>query len=198
MWQPTHKLNFSCPAVGEPSRRFFLCGSVWLCIPIAVYSRKRNRERKRKNWALAILFTARDFDICCLVRGRLNKFKVKPTAAFSHIAAWGGNHCWETVLILFRIQMNLEGTLLYEWRKQREPRQTDSQPRRDGKTKEKARWMEMYIRNLTNAKLHDLTVWLILDILKHWMQIWYGLCMGDGGSVQSWASIFDSISHTML
>lgn len=49
------------------------------------------------------MFTASDFDICCLVRGRLNKFKVKKTATFSHVSSLREKKkitVGETVLVL--------------------------------------------------------------------------------------------------
>lgn len=134
MWQPTHRLNFYCPAVADVF--LFFCACVCVCMIAhtnCIYRSKKKKKgtgrSRRKNWALAILFTARDFDICCLVRRRLNKFKVKQTARILTHCSSREKHCWETVLVLFRIQMNVEGTLLYEWRKTVDPDRQSTQAR---------------------------------------------------------------------
>lgn len=133
-WQPAHKLNFFCFAVGETSWVFShsVCVCVCLYIPIAIYSRKGNRERKRGKIELQPFCLQPEILIYLLPGKRLNNFKVEQTATFSDIEAWGGKEkkcCWGTVLVLCRIQMNVEGTLLYKWRKQQTQAESQKQTR---------------------------------------------------------------------
>lgn len=115
LWQPAHKPLLPC--------LFF----VWLCIPIFILegSLKRGGEENKKIKLLPFCLQPEILIMCSLARGRLNKFKVKQTAAFSHTAARGETTFSEIELGLFRIQMNVEVTLLHKWRKH--PTDTNNQ-----------------------------------------------------------------------
>lgn len=155
----------------------FFCLLVWCvclcvrpCIPIAIYNRKRHRERKRKrkNWALAILFTASDFDICCLVRGRLNKFKVKQTAAFSHIAARGKITVGKLCSSCSEFKWMWKGPCCTSGensgpRQTANPSKIQISQRRQGGCRSASACCSA---NLKRAKLPDVTVWLKADVLK--------------------------------
>lgn len=54
---------------------------------------------------------------------------MKQTAAFTHAAALGKITVGETALVLFSIQINVEGTLLYKWRKTVDPDRQSNQAR---------------------------------------------------------------------
>lgn len=84
------ELFLSCSGRNEQIIFLFFCVRVCVLLhkPIAIYSRKGKGGGELSS--SHFVYSQRFWYICCLVCGRLNKFKVEQTAAFSHIAAWGG------------------------------------------------------------------------------------------------------------
>lgn len=94
---------------------------------------------------------------------------MKQTAAFAHVAALGKITVGETALVLFSIQINVEGTLLYKWRRTVDPDRQSTQARQ---------------RRRGGCRFTSACCAPILDILKHLtldVDLIHGGFMDNGG-----------------